>query len=102
MNRTARLLAVVLLPACIASHESSIGAARSTSREPRIENRDPLPPAAERAYRAVAGRFNAHDALEVVAFMDRYWRLAGNSGFNASIDHFRDRLIAARFNPAAT
>ena len=32
--------------------------------------------------------------------MDRYWRLAGNPGFNASIDHIRDRLIAAGFTPA--
>jgi aminopeptidase YwaD len=101
MNRTARLLAVVLLPACIASHESPTGAVRSPSREPRIESRDRLPPAAERAYRAVGGRFNARDALEVVAFMDRYWRLAGNPGFNASIDHIRDRLIAAGFSPSA-
>ncbi len=33
----------------------------------------------------------------MVAFMDRYWRLAGNPGFNASIDHIRDRLVAAGF-----
>jgi aminopeptidase YwaD len=102
MNTTARLLAVVLLPACIASYESAIGGARSTSPEPRVQNRDLLPPAAERAYRAVAGRFDAHDALEVVSFMDRYWRLAGNPGFNASIDHIRDRLMAAGFTPSAT
>jgi hypothetical protein len=29
--------------------------------------------------------------------MDQYWRLAGNPGFNASIDHIRDRLTAAGF-----
>jgi hypothetical protein len=102
MSTTARLLAVVLVPACIASYESAIGGARSTSPEHRVQNRDLLPPAAERAYRAVAGRFDPHDALEVVSFMDRYWRLAGNSGFNASIDHIRDRLIAAGFTPSAT
>ena len=101
MNRTAQLLAVVLLPACVASHESPNGVVRSPTREPRIQSRDRLPPAAERAYRAVGGRFNARDALEVVAFMDRYWRLAGNPGFNASIDHIRDRLIAAGFSPSA-
>jgi aminopeptidase YwaD len=57
----------------------------------------PLPPSVEQAYRAVASRFNRDDALQVVAFMDRYWRIAGNPGFNASIDHIRDRLIAAGF-----
>jgi aminopeptidase YwaD len=102
MNRTARLLAVVLLPACIASNEFPTGSVRSPSREPQFGSGDLLPPAAERGYRAVAGRFNAQDALEVVAFMDRYWRLAGNPGFNASIDHIRDRLIAAGFNPLPT
>src|SRR6476620_11308544 len=33
--------------------------------------------------------------MEVVRFMDQYWRLAGNSGFNASLDHIRGRLDAA-------
>ena len=102
MSTTARLLAVVLLPASIVSYESATGGARSTSPEPRVQNQDLLPPAAERAYRAAAGRFDANDALEVVSFMDRYWRLAGNPGFNASIDHIRDRLIAAGFTPSAT
>jgi aminopeptidase YwaD len=101
MNRTGRLLAVLLLPVCIAAHESGPGGSRRTSAAPQIENREPLPPAAERAYRAVAGRFNARDALEVVSFMDQYWRLAGNPGFNASIDHIRDRLVAAGFSPSA-
>ncbi len=102
MNRTGRFLAVLLLPVCIAAHESGPGGARRASAGPQIENLDPLPPAAERVYRALAGRFNAHDALEVVSFMDRYWRLAGNPGFNASIEQIRDRLVAAGFNPSAT
>jgi hypothetical protein len=29
--------------------------------------------------------------------MDRYWRLAANPGYNASIDHIRERLLAAGF-----
>ena len=57
----------------------------------------PLPPTAEDAYAAVAGQFDERDALSVVSFMDQYWRLAGNPGFNASIDHIRDRLVAAGF-----
>jgi aminopeptidase YwaD len=56
-----------------------------------------LPPTAERAYRAVNEQFNEQDALAVVSFMEPYWRLAGNPGFNASIDHIRDRLVAAGF-----
>jgi aminopeptidase YwaD len=57
----------------------------------------PLPPTAEKAYGAVAAQFDERDALSVVSFMDQYWRLAGNPGFNASIDHIRDRLAAAGF-----
>src|SRR5215510_12863122 len=60
----------------------------------------PLPPTAEKAYAAVTGQFDERDALSVVAFMDQYWRLAGNPGFNASIDHIRDRLVAAGFAAA--
>src|SRR5574338_1068949 len=56
-----------------------------------------LPPTAERAYRAVSARFDDRDAMSVVAFMYQYWRLAGNPGFNASIDHIRDRLVSAGF-----
>ena len=58
----------------------------------------PLPASVERAYKAVASRFDRTAALEVVTFMDRYWRLAGNPGFNASIDHIKERLIAAGYS----
>jgi aminopeptidase YwaD len=57
-----------------------------------------LPPTAESAYGAAASRFDERDALSVVSFMDQYWRLAGNPGFNASIDHIRDRLVTAGFD----
>src|SRR5262245_60655812 len=62
----------------------------------------PLPPTAEKAYAAVAGQFDERDALSVVSFMDQYWRLAGNPGFNASVDHIRDRLMAAGFAATST
>jgi aminopeptidase YwaD len=55
----------------------------------------PLPPSAEQAYTAVAPLVDGDSAIEVVRFMDQYWRLAGNRGFNASIDHIRGRLETA-------
>ncbi len=58
-----------------------------------------LPPTAERAYRALSTRVDGAAALETVRFMDQYWRLAGNPGFNSSIDHIRARLLAAGFAP---
>lgn len=55
----------------------------------------PLPPSAERAYSTIEPFVDGESAMEVVRFMDQYWRLAGNRGFNASIDHIRTRLDAA-------
>lgn len=54
-----------------------------------------LPPTAEQAYRAVAPRFNRDIGIDVVRFMQQHWRIAGNPGFNASIDHMRNRLLKA-------
>ena len=45
-------------------------------------------------------RFDKAARMEVVTFMERYWRLAANPGFNASLDHIRGRLMAAG-RPAA-
>ena len=61
-----------------------------------------LPLTAEKAYAAVAARFDDRDALTIVSFMDQYWRLAGNPGFNASIDHIRARLTAAGFEATSS
>ncbi len=41
---------------------------------------------------ALAARFDEHAALDLVSFMDQYWRNAGNAGFNATIDRIRQRL----------
>jgi len=57
----------------------------------------PLPPAAERAYRALSLRVDGLAALETVRYMDQFWRIAGNPGFNSSIDYIRARLLAAGF-----
>jgi hypothetical protein len=54
-----------------------------------------LPPGAERAYDAVKSRVDGNAAMDVVRFMDRYWRIAGNPGFNASVDEIHDRLQKA-------
>ena len=56
-----------------------------------------LPPSAERAYRALSLRVDGLAALETVRYMDQFWRLAGNPGFNSSIDYLRARLLAAGF-----
>lgn len=45
-------------------------------------------PAAVRRYRAlVRAEYSGTRALETVAFVERYFRVPGNAGFDASIDH---------------
>ena len=68
----------------------------------RAQSVQPLAATSERAYRAMVTRFDEKEALSVVSFMDRYWRLAGNPGYNASIDDIRARLIAAGYGDGAS
>lgn len=89
------MIRLILVVAALVSGSCAAGlqqphAAAGADRLPPV-----LPPVAERAYRAVESRFDRAAAMDVVAFMQQYWRIAGNPGFNASIDHIRDRLQAA-------
>jgi cyclophilin family peptidyl-prolyl cis-trans isomerase len=60
-----------------------------------------LPPALDRTVTPVVDRvwdgFDTKAAIAQVQFMDRYWRLAGNEGFDKSIDRVKARLIQAGF-----
>jgi hypothetical protein len=58
-----------------------------------------IPAGAERAYMALKERVDGAAAMDLVRFMDRYWRLAGNPGFNASVDEIRDRLKRGGLDP---
>ena len=58
-----------------------------------------LPPGAERAYNALKGRVDGNAAMDIVRFMDQFWRVSGNPGFNASVDRIRDDLKAAGLEP---
>lgn len=54
-----------------------------------------IPAGAERAYTQLRDRVDGGAAMDLVRFMDQYWRVSGNPGFNASVDRIRDRLTAA-------
>ncbi len=56
-----------------------------------------LPKQAEAIYQAVASRFQPARAMNTVTFMDRFWRLPVNPGFNASLDHIKAGLMEAGF-----
>jgi hypothetical protein len=59
----------------------------------------PIPASAERAYGALKDRVDGAAAMELVRFMDQYWRISGNPGFNASVDRIRDSLKAVGLDP---
>ena len=54
-----------------------------------------IPPGAEHAYNTLKGRVDGNAAMDIVRFMDQFWRVSGNPGFNASVDRIRDDLKAA-------
>ena len=58
-----------------------------------------IPPGAERAYVELKDRVDGNMAMELVRFMDQYWRISGNPGFNASVDRIRDGLKNAGLDP---
>jgi hypothetical protein len=60
-----------------------------------------LPARAEVSYRALSARFNATRAMEVVTFMDRFWRIAVNPGFRASLEHLKAGLVQGGFREGA-
>jgi aminopeptidase YwaD len=77
---------------------TSVAFVAVTAQAPRLgsgQAPDSLPAGAERAYKAIKDRVDGNAAMDVVRFMDPYWRISGNPGFNASVDHIRDGLQAA-------
>ncbi len=58
---------------------------------------DLLPRRTSALLTALDRRFDERAAMDLVTFMDRYWRNAGNAGFNASIGRIRERLAAGGF-----
>ena len=56
-----------------------------------------LPAAASSAVAELLTRFDERAAMDLVVFMDQYWRNAANAGFNASIDEIKQRLATGGF-----
>ena len=75
------------VPARPAAVQTGAGAAR-------------LPPTAEKTYRVVSAAVRPERAMALVNFMDGYWRVAGNTGFNLSLDWIKAGLADAGFADA--
>ncbi len=69
--------------------------------QPRTQHLPPLdrvlPPRAERIYTAIAPRVDRRAATDTVQFMSEFWRLAGNPGYDRSIEFIRHRLTQGGF-----
>ncbi len=50
-----------------------------------------------RYYQMADESFNQTEAFETVAFVEKFWRLAGNEGFNKSINHVVEKLKLAGY-----
>lgn len=74
---------------------AAVAVAATLAQAPSRASVQPLPAGAERAYLALKDRVDGNVAMDTVRFMDRYWRLAANPGFNASVDYIRDALTRA-------
>ncbi|OFW11128.1 MAG: hypothetical protein A3H96_26640 [Acidobacteria bacterium RIFCSPLOWO2_02_FULL_67_36] len=88
-----RVRALAVITCLLAAGDAFVAAPRPQSSS----TVQALPSRAEQAYKAIAAEFDREGAFEIVTFMDRYWRLAGNPGFDASIDHIRQKLISAGY-----
>ena len=90
--RAALFVAALLTMACGRAGPAVVA---PTTGSTAITSPSSLPPTAERAYIAIAPRFDRTAAMDVVRFMQQYWRVAGNPGYNASLDFIRERIERA-------
>jgi len=58
---------------------------------------DRVPASAVKSLNVLAQGFDERAAMDLVLFMDQYWRNAGNTGYNATIDRVRTRLRQSGF-----
>ncbi len=90
MRTVPRLSSIRLV--CLFALVAGLASCRSQTLAPV-----PLPVRVEAAYRALDASFDQDDAFGIVLFMDRSWRLAGNPGFDATVDHLREGLEQGGF-----
>ncbi len=83
-----RPLKVFALAGLVALHGGVAGAQRTTRA---------MPPAVARYFDLVRPAFSGERARGVVAFMEQYFRLPGNTGFDASIHHVEEILKSAGY-----
>ena len=88
LDRVRFLLAASTLSVALGA--GSVAAQQAAIHLPPLDR--VLPPRAEAIYEAIAPRVDAKMAMETVTFMAPLWRLAGNPGYDRSIDFIAERL----------
>jgi aminopeptidase YwaD len=58
-----------------------------------------LPPSTDAIIDAIDAAFDPAAAMDTVAFMSRFWRVASNDGYIASLERLRARLVEGGFQP---
>jgi aminopeptidase YwaD len=97
MTRAARFAAAGLL--CLGMAASGTGWMRAgsapASRPAALAGR--VPASAVKSLGVLSRGFDERSAMDLVIFMDQFWRNAGNAGYNATIDRIRTRLRQSGF-----
>jgi len=97
MTRAARCMAAGLL--CIGMAASRIEWTQAgpapAARPAALAERAPA--SAVKSLGVLSRGFDERAAMDLVIFMDQFWRNAGNAGYNATIDRIRTRLRQAGF-----
>ena len=97
------VLAALLIPAALVAQSPAASPNDALAAKVRAElaAARTLPPSLDRVVTPVIDQvwdgFDRDAAIGQVRFMDDYWRLAGNEGFDKSIDRIKARLVAAGF-----
>lgn len=99
------VLAFLLIPAAIAAQARSTADELGSKVRAELAAARKLPASLDKVVSPVIDRvwdgFDRDAAIGQVQFMDQYWRLAGNEGFDKSIDRVKARLVAAGFKELA-
>lgn len=99
------VLAGLCLTASLAAQSSSTTDELAAKVRAELAAARVLPPALDRTVAPVIDQiwngFDRDAAIGQVQFMDQYWRLPGNEGFDKSIDRIKARLVTAGFTELA-
>ena len=95
MNHRAAAAFALAIAAALVIVKAGASATLGSQADPRARLTTTVDPVIS----ALWAGFNPQAAMDHVRFISQYWRLAGNPGYNASIDRIRTRLAAAGLKP---